>query len=342
MAGSDYYNHTSYPVDGALGSVADMQAELNLIEDGFGKLPTLTANLMVAVNSAGTALESIATTGTGSGVKATTPTLTTPVLGVATVTSVNKVAITAPSSSATLTIANGATLATVGAYSATLTSTATTNVTLPTTGTLSTLAGTESLSNKTLVTPALGTPASGDLTNCTFPSWKLLQTATAATSAAIPLLTGITSTYDVYMITYSQVIPGSEPVRLDFQISQDGGATWKAGATDYKFGLRSYGSDASDVSTNGTGTGLYMTPATIGSNANFGISGEIMIYGPSSAAGFKRVVFNNSHVNASQVVFRTVGSGMFELNSTAINGFRLLMSGGNITSGKFALYGLSK
>lgn len=54
-----------------------------------------------------------------------------------------------------------------GASALTLTTTNTTNVTLPTTGTLATLAGSESLSNKTLVTPVLGTPASGTLTNCT-------------------------------------------------------------------------------------------------------------------------------------------------------------------------------
>jgi hypothetical protein len=56
---------------------------------------------------------------------------------------------------------------TSGANSLTLTTTGATNVTLPTTGTLATLAGSESLSNKTLVAPALGTPASGTLTNCT-------------------------------------------------------------------------------------------------------------------------------------------------------------------------------
>ncbi len=82
----------------------------------------------------------------------TAPTFTAPVLGVASVTSVNKVAITTPASDATLTLANGSTLATSGAYSQTLTATASTNVTLPTTGTLSTLAGSETLTNKTLST----------------------------------------------------------------------------------------------------------------------------------------------------------------------------------------------
>lgn len=91
-------------------------------------------------------------TGTGVNVFATTPTLVTPVLGVATATSINGVAIDT-ATSATLDLANSSTLATSGANSITLTSTGATNVTLPTTGTLATLAGSETLSNKTLTAP---------------------------------------------------------------------------------------------------------------------------------------------------------------------------------------------
>lgn len=79
-------------------------------------------------------------TGSGSLVFANTPTLVTPVLGVATASSINKVAITAPATSATLALADGSTLATSGGNSVTLTSTGTTNVTLPTSGTLVTTA----------------------------------------------------------------------------------------------------------------------------------------------------------------------------------------------------------
>ena len=49
-------------------------------------------------------------TGTGNAVLATSPTLVTPILGIATATSINKVAITAPTTSATLTIPDGVTL----------------------------------------------------------------------------------------------------------------------------------------------------------------------------------------------------------------------------------------
>lgn len=69
--------------------------------------------------------------GTGGLVRGTSPTLTTPIIGVATATSVNKVAITAPASSATLTIADGKTL--TANSSIVLTGTDSTTMTFPST-----------------------------------------------------------------------------------------------------------------------------------------------------------------------------------------------------------------
>jgi hypothetical protein len=91
-----------------------------------------------SVITTSSALASIISDETGSGalVFATSPTLTTPTLGVATATSINKVAFTAPATAATLTLAEGSTLVTSGANSLTLTTTAASNVTLPTAGTL--------------------------------------------------------------------------------------------------------------------------------------------------------------------------------------------------------------
>lgn len=80
---------------------------------------------------------------------------TTPAFGVVTVSTINKVTITQPAASATLTIANTGSLITSGAFSITLTATGTTSVTLPTSGTLATVSG------------ALGTPTSVTLTNGT-------------------------------------------------------------------------------------------------------------------------------------------------------------------------------
>ena len=78
-----------------------------------GNLSGLGANVdtfLATPSSANLAAAVTDETGSGSLVFSTSPTLTTPTLGVASATSINKVAITAPATSATLTIADGKTL----------------------------------------------------------------------------------------------------------------------------------------------------------------------------------------------------------------------------------------
>ncbi len=101
-----------------------------------------TANQVLQVNSGATAPEWVSSSGTGNIVRVTSATLVTPTLGVASATSVNKVAITAPATGATLTLADGSTLATSGANSLTFTTTGATNLTLPTSGTVATTSNT--------------------------------------------------------------------------------------------------------------------------------------------------------------------------------------------------------
>lgn len=79
----------------------------NLVE--FGANSANTLGMFAATSSATLASVISDETGSGSLVFATSPTLIAPILGAATATSVNKVAITAPATSATLTIADGKT-----------------------------------------------------------------------------------------------------------------------------------------------------------------------------------------------------------------------------------------
>jgi len=99
------------------------------------------------------ALGEKAVTGTGDVVLATSPTLVTPTLGVAAATSINKVAITAPATGSTLTIADGKTL--TASNTLTFTGTDSSSVAFGAGGTVLYNGG------------ALGTPSSGTLTSCT-------------------------------------------------------------------------------------------------------------------------------------------------------------------------------
>lgn len=94
-------------------------------------------------------------TGSGAVALATSPTLVTPTLGVASATSINKVSITAPATGSTLTIANGKTLS----VSATLTFAGSdgTTMTFPTpSGTVMTTDAAATLTNKTFDTAGTG------------------------------------------------------------------------------------------------------------------------------------------------------------------------------------------
>ena len=105
---------------------------------------------------AGTAPVWTTATGSGAPVRATSPSLTTPALGTpssGTLTSATGLPLST-GVTGTLPVANGGTGVT--------NSTGSTNVVLS--------------NSPTLVTPALGTPASGVLTNCTFPTGHVLQT----------------------------------------------------------------------------------------------------------------------------------------------------------------------
>ena len=98
---------------------------------------------------------------------------------------VNKITMTAPATGATLTLADGSSFITSGAYSSTFTFTGATTLTFPTSGTVTALGNTTTGSGSivlatspTLVTPALGTPSSATLTNAT----------------GLPISTGLTGT----------------------------------------------------------------------------------------------------------------------------------------------------
>jgi len=91
----DLTNCTDLPiVNGTTGTLSVARGGTGIIAFGTGVATALGQNV----------------TGSGSIALATSPSLTTPTLGVASATSVNKVAITAPATSATLTIADGKTL----------------------------------------------------------------------------------------------------------------------------------------------------------------------------------------------------------------------------------------
>jgi hypothetical protein len=103
-------------------------------------------------------------TGSGSLVFATSPTLVTPTLGAATATTINKVAITAPSNGATLVVEDGKTF--TASNTLTFAGTDGTTMTFPSSsGTVVTLSATQTLTGKTLTSPTINGGTHTAITN---------------------------------------------------------------------------------------------------------------------------------------------------------------------------------
>ena len=115
------------------------------VSTGIAGLGAGVATFLATPSSANLRTAVTDETGTGALVFATSPTLTTPTLGVAAATSINKVAITAPATGSTLTIADGKT-ATVN-NTLTFAGTDSTTMTFP--GTSATIARTDAANSFT-------------------------------------------------------------------------------------------------------------------------------------------------------------------------------------------------
>ena len=161
------------------------------------------SNALSVAKIQGTAVSG--TTGSGNVVFSTSPTLVTPTLGAATATSVN--GLTISSSSGTLTVGNGSTLSTSGAYSIALTATGNSSLTLPTSGLLATVSGgSHNVPNGTTTvspagsidTEALTLTGSAGATNVV-----LSTSPTPATGALCDLVFSVPATSGIVVSVYS-------------------------------------------------------------------------------------------------------------------------------------------
>ena len=244
---------------------------------------------------------------TGTYTLAGTPTITSPT-------------ITSPAITGTSSIGNGCTI-TTPVLSGSITGTYT-------------LAGTPTVTAPTITAPTITGLGGGAMT--------LIESKTASASATIDFTTGITSLYDEYLVTLTDIIPATDDSDLWIRVSQDGGSTFKAGATDYNHARNVTLSAPSNTPLGSSAATAVTISSSLSNVSTRTFSGEAQCFNPAGTAKFKQFMFHSVYISATATFNSITGAGNFVLNASAINGIRFLMSAGNITSGTFTLYGMRK
>jgi hypothetical protein len=178
-------------------------------------------------------------------------------------------------------------------------------------------------------------------------AWNLLETQNPSNAATVDMVTTIDSTYSRYYIEITDVVPATDGVQFMARISDDGGSTWKEGATDYEYHTTQWhsASDAAIV-TRSTGDSAFRlttdtTNADMGSDGGKGGTFTVTLSNPANTALQQLVMWQGQwDTPAGSTTANSFGGGNYS-TAEAIDGIQFLMSSGNVESGKFSLYGLS-
>jgi hypothetical protein len=171
-----------------------------------------------------------------------------------------------------------------------------------------------------------------------------IKTITASNVSSVDFVNGssgvvLDDTYDVYRIFFYNMIPVSDGQNLDGRLSI--GGTFQTGAS-YSYSNKIIDS-AANTHGNSTNGETYMK---VGGRATGNQSGEnsngiVTIFNPGQSSVRTNIMWQISQDGGNGNQDSSYGGGQYETNS-AIDGIRFFVQSGNISSGVFSLYGLTK
>jgi hypothetical protein len=168
--------------------------------------------------------------------------------------------------------------------------------------------------------------------------WVLIQTQTASSSTTLTFTTGISSTYNIYVLQWQNAVASSAAGRLELTVSTNGGSSYIT--TGYVTGRHTFPYNSATI-TNTTLTDAFYRSEPISSTAGAGDSGTAFLYNLPTTA-YKHCVVDAALLQNSGT-YAWVHSVSYNTTSgSAVNALQIGISAGNISTGTFSLYGIAK
>jgi hypothetical protein len=180
-------------------------------------------------------------------------------------------------------------------------------------------------------------------------SMTFIKKLTASSSSTLSFVDGssdvvLDNTYKEYIFTFNNMHPGTDAVKLTFNLSIDSGSNYNVTKTATNFYA---GHTEADATGFGYDSGLaqstanaFITVGDIGSAADESTSGYLHLFNPSSTTFVKHFISAATIYGSNPQSQITYGAG-YGNTTSAIDAVQFKMNSGNIDSGTITLYGIN-
>ena len=177
----------------------------------------------------------------------------------------------------------------------------------------------------------------------------LIKNLDASSSGTLSFVDGsdsvdLDNTYKTYLFRFVNIHPANDNVDFEFQGNAAGGSGFNETITSSMFIAEHKENDNTDFTYRGSneqaqGTSFQDIAYNVGNDNDQGLSGELYLFNPSNTTFVKHFMANIATHAHQENIINHYTAGYFNTTS-AIDEIQFKFSGGNIDSGRIALYGI--
>ncbi len=177
------------------------------------------------------------------------------------------------------------------------------------------------------------------------PTWqsvglRKIDSITASNQAAVIFNSQFSSSYDVYLFEFINVIPVTNNVIFYSQLGTGSTPTWTTSGYNWQMDCGGAGTDYLLNNSSDTKIVLNQNGGTYGVSSSFsGINGYLYVIGTNNSANYSTGVGQTGHISAT-TQYSFLNNVSFFLGSGTYTSIQFYFSSGNVSSGTISMYGL--